>query len=175
MQKPIVIWFTGLSGAGKSTLANALHQHFKKEKIKSIVLDGDELRKGINSNLGFSEQDRTENIRRAAEISKLFLKENYIVLSAFISPLAQMRELAKEVIGANSFLEIFVNCSLKTCENRDVKGHYKNVRNNKLANFTGIHQQYEAPINPNIIINTEENDLAQSVKLVLDYLSSQAV
>lgn len=161
---------TGLSGAGKTTLAYELEQKILLKGINVMVLDGDILRNGINSNLGFSEEDRFENIRRAAEIAKLFLQKNFICICSFITPLESMRQLAKNIVGSKNYIEVFIDCSLDTCEKRDVKGLYKKVRLNQIDNFTGISSNFENPVNPNFVINTEKNGIKESVDLLLKQL-----
>ena len=154
-----VIWFTGLSGAGKTTLANEFQKYLNIKGFNSRILDGDELRKGLNNGLGFSENDRSENIRRAAEVAKLFIESNFIVLCSFITPLNKMRSLAKTIIGEDNYIEVFVDCSIEECEKRDVKGLYKKVREAKISDFTGISSDFEIPNSPDIILNTEKNNI----------------
>lgn len=165
-QKGMVIWFTGLSGAGKTTLANALKDTLEQKNFFIQLLDGDELRKGINSNLGFSEADRIENIRRTAEIAKLFVNSGIITICSFISPTNQIRKSTKEIIGAENYFEIYVNTPLNICEERDVKGMYKKARVGELKNFTGIDSVYEIPDDSNMEINTANLTITESV----DYL-----
>ena len=154
-----VIWFTGLSGAGKTTLANEFQKYLNSKGFNSRILDGDELRKGLNDGLGFSDNDRSENIRRAAEVAKLFIDSNFIVLCSFITPKNKMRALAKTIIGEDNYIEVFVDCSLEECEKRDVKGLYKKVREAKISDFTGISSDFEIPTSPDIILNTEKNNI----------------
>ena len=154
-----VIWFTGLSGAGKTTLANQFQKHLNSKGFNSRILDGDELRKGLNYGLGFSDSDRSENIRRAAEVAKLFIDSNFIVLCSFITPKNKMRALAKTIIGEDNYIEVFVDCSIEECEKRDVKGLYKKVREAKISDFTGISSDFEIPNSPDIILNTEKNNI----------------
>lgn len=160
-----LIFFTGLSGAGKSTIANALEQHLNQEKVRTYVLDGDNIRKGINSNLGFTPEDRSENLRRIAEISKLFIDAGIVVLSAFIAPYEKDRKFIKEKVGVENYIEVFVNTSLQECERRDVKGLYKKARVGEIKNFTGVTAPYEAPLNPTLEIS-ERNSVEESVALV---------
>jgi adenylylsulfate kinase len=162
-QKAKVLWFTGLSGAGKTTLARALEQELFEENKLVKVLDGDILRGGINSNLGFSLEDRMENIRRVAEIAKLFADSGFIVIVAFISPTQAMRDYAKSLIGADIFHEIYVKASLSICENRDVKGLYKKARTGEIPNFTGISSPYEVPSKPNLTVSTEYSAIDKSL------------
>jgi adenylylsulfate kinase len=154
-----VVWFTGLSGAGKTTLANEFQLFLKSKGLNTRILDGDDLRKGLNKGLGFSDNDRSENIRRAAEVAKLFLDSNFIVLCSFISPKNEMRNMAKSIIGEGNYIEVFVDCSIEECERRDVKGLYKKVREEKISDFTGISSDFDIPLNPDLILNTESNNL----------------
>ncbi|MCE2742860.1 MAG: adenylyl-sulfate kinase [Fluviicola sp.] len=154
-----VIWFTGLSGAGKTTLANEFQLFLKSKGLNTRILDGDDLRKGLNQGLGFSDNDRSENIRRAAEVAKLFLDSNFIVLCSFITPKNEMRNMAKSIIGEGNYIEVFVDCSIEECERRDVKGLYKKVREEKISDFTGISSDFDIPHNPDLILNTESNNL----------------
>lgn len=172
-QKPAVIWLTGLSGAGKSTIANALEQALVDKGRHTFLLDGDNLRMGLCKDLGFADADRVENIRRVAEVSKLLVDAGLIVITAFISPFQQDRAMARDVIGPDEFVEVFVDTSLEECERRDPKGLYGKARAGEIKNFTGIDSAYEAPANPNIRINTVEEDLGVSVDRVLDYLDKR--
>jgi adenylylsulfate kinase len=158
-QKGLVIWFTGLSGSGKSTLALELEKGLVENGYLTEVLDGDKIRNGLNSDLGFSAKDRLENIRRIAEVSKLFCNTGIITLSAFISPTIEIRKMAREIIGNNDFFEVFVNTPLGICEERDVKGLYKKARAGFIQDFTGISAPYEEPINPDIDIKTENRSV----------------
>lgn len=167
-QRGIVIWFTGLSGAGKSTLAKALENHLYKEGILTQVLDGDKIRNGLNRNLGFTEEDRVENIRRIAEVGKLFCHCGLVAISAFISPTTAIRKMAREIIGEEDFYEIYVSTPLEICEQRDPKGLYKKARAGLIKNFTGISAPYEAPVKPNLIINTAEYSVGESNALILE-------
>lgn len=154
-----VFWFTGLSGSGKSTLANELNTYLFNKGKQSFILDGDNTRLGLNKDLNFSGEDRTENNRRIAEVAKLFVESGSIVLCSFISPFEKDRLLSKEIIGQEDYFEVFVECSLEACEKRDVKGMYKLARNGELESFTGISSPYEIPTNPNLFVNTEKNTL----------------
>jgi adenylylsulfate kinase len=169
-QKAVCIWFTGLSGAGKSTLAIALQQKLLAEGFITQYLDGDLLRNSLNNNLGFSDLDRTENIRRVAEVSKLFLEAGIICINAFISPTQQIRDMAKNIIGTDDFLEIYLDTPLATCESRDPKGLYLKARRGEIKNFTGLDALYESPKMPFFSLNTEEYDVEASVNLLLSKL-----
>jgi adenylylsulfate kinase len=155
-QKAIVVWFTGLSGSGKSTLSSALEKELYRQGFKSFILDGDILREGLCKDLGFSEEDRTENIRRVGEVAKLMMDSGIIVLSAFISPFDKDRLMVKKLIGEDNFLLVFVDCPINICEQRDVKGLYKKARQGKIKKFTGINSPFEAPQNPDVILKTAE-------------------
>lgn len=170
MHYPKVIWFTGLSGSGKSTLAERLQLHLSKNNIGSYILDGDNIRKGLSKDLGFSDADRKENIRRVAEVSKLFLDSGTVVLSALISPFNADRELAKQVIGPSNFIEVFVDCPLDVCEQRDVKGLYKKARAGEIKDFTGIKSIYERPLNPSIVISTGNVSVDTSTELLTGFV-----
>ncbi len=162
----IVIWLTGLSGSGKSTIANELNTRLFHQNKHAVILDGDNTRLGINSDLGFSNENRTENNRRVAEIAKLFIESGNIVICSFISPFQKDREMSKQIIGEADYFEVFVDCSLEMCENRDVKGMYKQARKGELESFTGISSPYEKPTNPKLILNTEKLNLEQSTDLL---------
>ena len=165
-----VVWFTGLSGSGKSTLASAVEKELYKMRIRTFSLDGDNLRLGLNKGLGFSEEDRKENLRRTAEVAKLFVDSGVVVLASFVSPLKNDRDEIKKIIGPENFIEIFVNTSLEESERRDVKGLYKKARAGEIKNFTGISSPYEAPRDPDIEIKTESLTLEQSKGIILKYL-----
>ena len=169
-QKPKTIWFTGLSGAGKSTLANAVEKVLHLQGKHTMLLDGDNIRMGLNSNLGFEEQDRIENIRRIAEVSKLMNDAGLIVLTSFISPYRADRERARKIIGSSDFIEVYVSTSLEVCEQRDVKGLYKKARSGSIPNFTGISSPYEAPLNPEIIVDTGNTELEKTVDYIINEL-----
>jgi len=170
-QKPILIWFTGLSGSGKSTIANALEQMLCQNNFNTAMLDGDSIRLGINADLGFSEADRVENLRRIAHIAKLMMDSGLIVLAAFVSPFRKDRQLVKDVVGAQNFVEIFVDTSLETCEKRDVKGLYKKARAGEISNFTGIQQPYEAPFQADILVN-EALTIDQAIQIIYQNIQS---
>ena len=166
----LVLWFTGLSGSGKSTLAHALEEKLFQMDCRTFVLDGDNIRHGLNSNLDFSETDRSENIRRISEVSKLMLEAGLIVMTAFISPFRKDRAEARALITNDNFIEIYCKASLETCEKRDVKGLYKRARAGEIKNYTGIDSPYEAPVNPELIIDTDQETLDYSVSKILSYL-----
>ena len=161
-------WFTGLSGSGKSTIAIALERELHKRGLLCRILDGDNIRTGINNNLGFSEADRVENIRRIAEVSKLFIDTGIITIAAFISPNNDIREMAARIIGQDDFLEVFVSTPLAECEKRDVKGLYAKARRGEIKNFTGISAPFEAPEHPALSLDTSTLSLEESVKRLLD-------
>ena len=168
--KSTLLWFTGLSGSGKSTLAHALEEKLFQMDCKTFVLDGDNVRHGLNSNLDFSEADRSENIRRISEVSKLMLEAGLIVMTAFISPFKKDRNEARSLISNDIFIEIYCKASLETCEKRDVKGLYKLARLGKIKNYTGIDSPYEIPEYPELIINTDKETLDDSVSKIFNYL-----
>ena len=169
-QRGCMVWFTGLSGSGKSTVAIALERELQKRGILSRILDGDNIRFGINSNLGFSEEDRIENIRRIAEIGKLFVDTGIVTIVAFISPNNMLREMASKIIGQDDFIEVFVSTPLEECERRDVKGLYAKARRGEIKNFTGISAPFEAPENPAISLDTSKLSVEQSVNRLLDLI-----
>jgi len=170
--KPAVLWFTGLSGSGKSTLANSVEAALHARGIHTYILDGDNVRGGLNSNLGFTDEDRKENIRRIGEVSQLFTDAGTVVLTAFISPFIEDRDKAREIIGDN-FIEVFVDADLATCESRDPKGLYKKARAGEIPFFTGIDSPYESPVTPELTVNTSTNDLDASTDAVVDYIISK--
>ncbi len=158
-QRSLVVWMVGLSGSGKSTLAKALEQELHERGRLTQLLDGDNLRTGINNNLGFSEADRIENIRRAAEVSKLFMNCGIVTICSFISPSKELRDMARNIIGAEQYYEVYVNCPFEVCEQRDVKGLYKKARNGEIKNFTGLDAPFEAPETPALELRTDLKDL----------------
>lgn len=158
-QNAAVFWLTGLSGSGKSTIAQAIERDLHQKGYLTKLLDGDNMRTGLCNNLGFSVEDRKENIRRIAEVAKLFLEGGVICICSFVSPTREIREMAKEIIGPEDYLEVYVNASLETCEQRDVKGLYKKAREGKIKNFTGIDSPFEAPINPFYELKTDRKDI----------------
>ena len=162
-QKSFLLWFTGLSGSGKSTIANALERKLHEEGYKTYALDGDNIRQGINQDLTFSAEDRTENIRRIAEVAHLLVDAGVIVLAAFVSPYKKDRENIVNIVGNDNFVEIFVNTSLEECEKRDVKGLYKKARSGEIKNFTGVNAPYEAPDNPDVEVITDNLSVDESV------------
>lgn len=172
-QRGCMIWFTGLSGSGKSTLAIALERELYKKGILCRILDGDNIRSGINNNLGFSEADRTENIRRIAEVSKLFVDCGIVTIAAFISPTNAIRKMASDIIGHDDFLEIYVSTPIEECEKRDVKGLYAKARRGEIKDFTGISSPFEAPEHPYISIDTSKQPLEESVETLIEAISAK--
>jgi len=169
-QKAIVIWMTGLSGSGKSTLAKGLEKKLYQDGFLSHLLDGDNVRSGINSDLRFSDTDRKENIRRIAEISKLFLDCGIITINCFVSPTKEIRKMAETIIGAKDFFEIFIHCPLNICEERDVKGLYKKARSGEIKDFTGINAPFEEPENARLMIRTDLQSAEKSVNELYKYI-----
>ena len=168
--RSVVLWFTGLSGSGKSTLAHSLEEKLFQRGCRTFVLDGDNVRHGLNSNLDFSDASRTENIRRISEVSKLMLESGLIVMTAFISPFKKDRYEAKKLISNNDFFEIYCKATLEICEARDVKGLYKRARAGEIKNYTGIDSPYEEPENPDLIVDTDNETLEDSVSKILNFL-----
>ncbi|PPD44939.1 MAG: adenylyl-sulfate kinase [Methylobacter sp.] len=173
--KSVIIWFTGLSGSGKSTLAHAVEDQLHKRGISTFVLDGDNVRHGLCSDLTFSDHDRVENIRRIGEVAKLIIESGVITLTAFISPFKSDRNAARNLVPHGEFLEIYCQCPIETCEQRDVKGLYKKARAGQIPFFTGIDSPYEAPENPELSVNTKEQTLEESVQAVIDLLISRGI
>ena len=169
-QRGVMLWFTGLSGSGKSTVAIALERELQKRGLLCRILDGDNIRSGINANLGFSEEDRRENIRRVAEVSKLFVDTGIITIAAFVSPTEDLRQLAEQIIGKDDFKEIYISTPLAECERRDVKGLYARARRGEVKNFTGISAPFEAPQHPALSLDTSTLSLEESVRRLLDLL-----
>jgi len=169
-QKSKVVWMTGLSGAGKTTIAQSLEISLFAKGFLTQILDGDNIRSGINSNLSFSEQDRFENIRRIAEVSKLLLNSGVISINSFISPTKDIREMAKMIVGRENYIEVYVNASLAVCEQRDTKGLYGKARRGEIRDFTGINSPFEPPLNPNIELRTDKQTIQESVQQLLEYL-----
>lgn len=174
-QRGMMLWFTGLSGSGKSTVAIALERELHSRGLLCRILDGDNIRSGINNNLGFSAEDRVENIRRIAEVGRLFVDTGIITIAAFISPNNQLREMAAEIIGKDNFVEVFVSTPLEECEKRDVKGLYAKARRGEIKNFTGISAPFEAPEHPDITLDTSKLPVEESVKILLDYVLPKAI
>ncbi len=169
-QRSKVIWLTGLSGSGKSTIAQHIEKILHQKGYLTMLLDGDNIRTGINNNLTFSDADRVENIRRIAEVSKLFLHCGIITLNSFVSPTNEIRKMAKEIIGEDDFLEIYVNAPLEVCEARDVKGLYKKARAGQIPDFTGITSPFEAPAHPALEIRTDQMEIEASVNMLLEFI-----
>ncbi|WP_099302332.1 adenylyl-sulfate kinase [Bacillus sp. Marseille-P3800] len=173
--KSCLLWFTGLSGSGKSTLANALDQVLYNNGLNSYVLDGDNVRQGLNQDLGFTDEDRVENIRRIGEVSKLFVDAGTIVSTAFISPFQADRERVRERFADHEFIEVYVRCNLEECEKRDVKGLYKKARAGEIPHFTGISSPYEAPEQPDLTVDTAEESVEQSLEKLVNYLKDKQI
>ena len=173
--KSVVIWFTGLSGAGKSTLAHSVEEELHKLGCRTFVLDGDNVRHGLSSNLTFSDDDRKENIRRVGETAKLMMKAGVIAITAFISPFRKDRDNVRGLLPQEDFIEVFCNASLEVCESRDVKGLYKRARTGEIKNYTGIDSPYEAPINPELVIDTDGETLEESAIKVIELLKSKNI
>lgn len=169
-QNSRALWLTGLSGSGKSTIAQQLERRLYNEGFFAQVLDGDNIRSGINSDLGFGTADRLENIRRIAEIAFLYTNSGIITINSFISPTLESRQMAKSIIGPNNFIEVFINAPLELCESRDVKGLYKKARAGEIKQFTGIDAPYEAPTHPDLEIQTAKQSVEESVNVIYDYL-----
>jgi len=165
-----VIWMTGLSGSGKTTVAKGVERYLHSQGILNQLLDGDNIRVGIGNNLTFSSEDRAENIRRISEVSKLFMNCGVVTLNCFVSPTIEIRNIAKEIIGEENFIEVYINASVETCEDRDVKGLYQKARKGEIKDFTGISAPFEAPENPEIEINTAKLSIDESIQKVLDYI-----
>lgn len=170
-----VIWLTGLSGAGKSTLANALDLKLYENHVRSYVLDGDNIRHGLNKGLGFSEEDRKENILRIGEVAKLFVDSGLITITAFISPFREDRKRVRQLFHDDEFIEVYVKCDLEECERRDPKGLYAKARNGEIKNFTGISSPYEEPVNPEIIVDTERISLEEATGKIIRFLREKEI
>jgi adenylylsulfate kinase len=168
-QKPAVLWFTGLSGSGKSTLSDRVEQELHQKGFKTYLLDGDNIRHGLNNNIDFSEEGRKENIRRIGEVAKLFTDAGIIVRTAFISPFREDRDRVRAMLGAGEFIEIHVDCPLEVCEQRDVKGLYAKARRGEIPNFTGISSPFEPPLQAEITVHTDQNDLESCVNQILEH------
>ncbi len=172
-QKGATIWLTGLSGSGKSTIAVELEHALIENKHQAYILDGDNIRHGLNNNLGFSPEDRTENIRRIGEVAKLFTEANIITIAAFVSPYREDRDNVRKLLGHGEFVEIYVKCSLEVCETRDTKGLYKKARAGEVKDFTGISAPYEEPLNPELTIDSSELSVEESAREILNYLEEK--
>jgi adenylylsulfate kinase len=166
----MIIWFTGLSGSGKTTIANELEDILHLKGISTFILDGDNIRQGLNNDLGFSQEDRKENIRRIGEVAKLFVDSGIVVLVTFISPFASERKLVRDMVEKDEFIEVYVNCSLEECEKRDPKGLYQRAKNGEIKEFTGISSPYEVPENPEIILETSNYSIKECTEILYDYL-----
>ena len=169
-QKPFVIWLTGLSGSGKSTIAVSLEKKLHEKGFKSFLLDGDNIRTGLNKDLGFSESDRKENIRRIGEVCKLMHDAGLIVIASFISPFKSERDFVRSLLPANNYVEVFVNASLESCEARDIKGLYKKARKGLISEFTGIDSPYESPLHPDLTLNTDKESEDESLIKILEFI-----
>lgn len=169
----LLLWFTGLSGSGKSTIANAVEKVLVNNGVHTYTLDGDNVRRGLNNNLSFSAEDRTENIRRIAQVANLMVDAGLVVLAAFVSPYEKDRENIKQIVGPENFVEIFVNTPLEECERRDVKGLYAKARAGEINNFTGINAPYEAPVNPDIEIDTTQLSVVQAVEVIMNTIENK--
>ncbi|TMO54855.1 adenylyl-sulfate kinase [Pseudoalteromonas phenolica] len=173
--KPVILWFTGFSGSGKSTVAGALESALHQQGVHTYLLDGDNVRHGLCKDLGFSDEDRVENIRRVGELSKLMVDAGLVVLTAFISPFQAERDMVRNLVGDGEFIEVFLDTPLDVCEQRDPKGLYKKARAGEIKHFTGIDSDYQVPINPEIRIDTSANSLEQSVQQLVAYLKDKQV
>lgn len=164
--KPLLIWFVGMSGSGKSTLASALEEKLFADGLNTYILDGDNIRSGLNKDLDFSDDSRKENIRRIAEVSKLFVDAGTVVLTAFITPFAEEREKVRQLVGSDNYLEVFVDCPLEECEKRDVKGLYAKARRGEIKNFTGIDSPFEKPLSPDVLVESHKVSIADGVDAI---------
>ncbi|WP_459198769.1 adenylyl-sulfate kinase [Bacillus subtilis] len=173
--KSCVLWFTGLSGSGKSVLANAVDEKLYRKGIQSYVLDGDNIRHGLNKDLGFQTGDRIENIRRIGEVAKLFVNSGQMILTAFISPFREDRDMVRALFPKGEFFEIYVKCPLHVCEQRDPKGLYKKARNGKIKHFTGIDSPYEAPLSPDFIIESDQTSISDGADLIINALQNRGI
>ena len=171
----LIIWFTGLSGSGKSTLADALESLLISKGVHAFHLDGDALRSGLNSDLGFSEEERNENLRRVGEVAALMLDAGLIVIAAFISPMRAQRDAIRKKVGEKYFLEVHVSTPIEVCEKRDIKGFYAKARRGEIADFTGVSAPYEAPLNPDVAINTDEQSIAAAMQMLILAISKKGI
>ncbi len=169
----LLIWFTGLSGSGKSTLANQVEVALHEQGLRTYVLDGDNIRRGLNTDLDFTPEGRKENLRRIAEAAKLFIDAGVVTLATFISPLQKDREKIKQIVDKENFIEIYVKASVEACEKRDVKGLYQKARNGEIKNFTGISAPYEEPENPDVVVNSEKETIAESIQIIMDQIKTK--
>lgn len=174
-QKPCILWFTGLSGSGKSTIANAVENRLHAEGLHTYLLDGDNVRHGLNKDLGFSDEDRVENIRRIGEVAKLFVDSGLIVLTAFISPFRSDRAMVRDLVDEGEFFEVFIDTPLEVCESRDPKGLYQKARRGEIAHFTGISSPYEAPVSPEIHLKTATMEIDEAAEHIIGILRSRAL
>ncbi|OOE21339.1 adenylyl-sulfate kinase [Bacillus subtilis] len=173
--KSCVLWFTGLSGSGKTVLANAVDEKLYRKGIQSYVLDGDNIRHGLNKDLGFQTGDRIENIRRIGEVAKLFVDSGQMILTAFISPFREDRDMVRALFPKGEFFEIYVKCPLHVCEQRDPKGLYKKARNGEIKHFTGIDSPYEAPLSPDFIIESDQTSISDGADLIINALQNRGI
>ena len=173
--KSILLWFTGLSGSGKSTIANCVEQELHKNSIHTYTLDGDNIRKGLNSDLSFSPEDRSENIRRIAETAHLMMDAGLVILAAFVSPYRNDRDVIRNIVGDDNMVEIYINTSIEECERRDLKGLYKKARKGEIKNMTGISAPYEQPLHPDIQINTEEVTIVDATKQIINFINPKLI
>jgi adenylylsulfate kinase len=174
-QQPVILWFTGLSGSGKSTIANALESKLYEMGYHTYLLDGDNIRHGLNKNLGFSDEDRVENIRRIGEVAKLFVDAGVLVMTAFISPFRADRDMVRGIVGEGEFIEVFVDTPLEVCEERDPKGLYKKARAGQIKNFTGLDSPYEAPLSSEITLKTAEQSIEESLEYIVSTLKQRGL
>ena len=172
-QKPCILWFTGLSGSGKSTIANAVEVKLNQIQKHTYLLDGDNIRMGLNKGLSFSDEDRVENIRRIGEVAKLFVDSGIIVLTAFISPFQEDRDRVRKLVKEDEFIEVYIDTPLKVCESRDPKGLYKKARSGEIPDFTGISSPYEAPQKPELHVKTDKNSIEECADIILEYLKQK--
>ncbi|QQX75946.1 MULTISPECIES: adenylyl-sulfate kinase [Aequorivita] len=171
--KPLLIWFTGLSGSGKSTIANALEKALFEKGVHTYLLDGDNVRKGLNNNLSFTPEDRSENIRRIGEVANLMIDAGLVVLASFVSPYRDDRENVKRIVGYENFVEVFVNTPIEECERRDVKGLYEKARTGEIKNFTGVNAPYETPMAPDVEINTIVISIEEAVAMIMKFIAKK--